>query len=77
MFFLKKKKIFDRIDFFFFFFFFITCRNYKKKKKMILVLAFHLGFDSFLFWVFGFSMKMFVFSNFQYFFFPFLDYKNH
>ena len=33
---------------------------------------FDFGFDSFLFWVFGFSMKMFVFSIFQYFcfFFP-------
>ena len=48
---------------------------------------FDFCFDSFLFWVFGFSMKMFVFSIFQYFcfFFPYfcfffppvLDYRNH
>ena len=31
-------------------------------------MAFHLGFDSFLFWVFRFSMKMFGFSIFRFFF---------
>ena len=60
-------EFFDRIGFFLFFLFY-NLHKLQKKKKKILVLAFHLGFDSFLFWVFGFSMKMFGFSIFQFFF---------
>ena len=62
-------EFFYRIGFFIFYFlFFYNLHKLQKKKKKILVLAFHLGFDSFLFWVFGFSMKMFGFSIFRFFF---------